>query len=471
MSGAIDMAGTRVLGNGTVAELRESLSGQVITSGDPDYEAARRVWNGAIDKRPAIVAQCAGVGDVVEAIRFARSERLVTAVRGGGHGVAGYATCDDGIVIDLSPMRGVEVDAAARIARVQGGALWSDVDAATQAFGLGTPGGLISTTGVAGLTLGGGVGWLSRKHGLACDNLVSARLVTADGSEVTASEDENPDLFWALRGGGGNFGVVTSFEFRLHSVGEVFAGAILHPLERAGEFLRAYRELTPEAPDELTTVLGITAVPPSPDFPAELHGRKVLAVGVCYAGPPEDGERAIAPLRAIGEPLLERVQVMPYTVRQRLQDPSAPAGLFNYWKSDYLTGLDDDLIDLVVERAARTTSPRTQLHLYQLGGAAARVGEGEAAYTHRSAPYLFSIISLWDDPAADPSPHVEWTRDFWSRLRPYAAGAYVNFLGAEGSERVRDAYGAAKYARLANVKADYDPTNFFRLNQNVEPAV
>ena len=288
---------------------------------------------------------------MVEAVRFARSERLLTAVRGGAHSVAGHATCDDGMVIDLSPMRTVMVDPVARRAYVEGGALWVDVDAKAQEHGLGVPGGLISSTGVGGLTLGGGIGWLSRKHGLTCDNLVACELVTADGAIVRASADENPELLWALRGGGGNFGVVTSFEFELYPVGEVVAGAIMHPLEGAREFLRAWRELTPTMPDELSTILGLTTVPPSPDFPRDLHGRHVLMVGVCFAGPAEEADAALAPLRAIGSPLLERIAPMPYTARQQLQDASAPHGLMNYWKSDYLKDLDDDLIDLIVERA------------------------------------------------------------------------------------------------------------------------
>ena len=461
---------TTVLSDGSVAELREALSGTVVAPADADYEGARRVWNGVIDRRPALIARCASAADVVETVRFARSERLLTAVRGGGHNVAGHGTCDDGIVIDLSPMRAVEVDAQRRIARVQGGALWSDVDRATQTAGLGVTGGMISHTGVAGLTLGGGIGWLMRKHGLTCDGLLAAELVTADGTHIRASAEEHPELLWALRGGGGNFGVVTSFELQLQPVGTVFGGGIFQPLERAGEFLRAYRDWAPQAPDELTTLLNFMTVPPAPDIPPALHGRKVLAVGFCCAGSEQEGRRAIEPLRRLGEPLLERAGVMPYAVRNTLQDASAPHGLCSYWKSDYLTGLPDDFIDLIVDRAGEMTSPASMLHLYQLGGAVARVDEDATAYAHRSAPYLFSIISAWTDPAADPDPHIEWTRRFWSQLRPYAEGTYVNFLGDEGADRVRDAYGAAKYARLAAVKAEYDPTNLFRLNQNVEPA-
>ena len=459
-----------VLGDGAIEELRQALMGPVVAPGDADYERSRRVWNGVIDRHPALVARCASTADVVEAVRFARSERLLTAIRGGGHNVAGYGTCDGGIVIDLSAMRGVQVDAERRLARVQGGALWSDVDTAAQAHGLGVTGGLISHTGVGGLTLGGGIGWLMRKHGLTCDNLLAADLVTADGMRVRASGDENPELLWALRGGGGNFGVVTSFEFALHPVGSVYGGGILQPLEQAGEFLRAYREWAPDAPDELTTLANFITVPPAPNFPADLHGRKVMAVGFCYAGSQEDGERAIEPLRRMGAPVFEMAAPMPYAVRNTLQDPSAPRGLCSYWKSDYLTALDDALIDLLVECAGQATSPSSMIHLYQLGGAVARIDGDSAAYAHRSAPYVASIIAAWMDPSEDATAHVDWTRRYWSRLRPHAAGTYVNFLGDEGADRVRDAYGDDKYARLAAVKAAFDPTNLFRLNHNVEPS-
>ena len=453
-----------------VALLRAALAGEVITPGDPEYDTARRVWNGAIDRHPAIIARVEGVADVVEAIRFARGEGLQIAVRGGGHNVAGHGTCDGGIVIDLSRMRAVRVDPAARTACVQGGALWSDVDYTTQAFGLGVPGGMVSTTGVAGLTLGGGIGWLSRKHGLTSDNLLAATLVTADGAVLTASPSEHAELFWALRGGGGNFGVVTSLQFRLHPVGDIVGGVILQPLEQAGAVLRGYREVMAEAPDALGTVLSCMTVPPVGDFPAELHGRKVLAIGVCFAGPEGEAQRAIAPLRRLGRPLLERIAVMPYAVRQRLQDATAPAGLCNHWKSDYLTGLDDDVIDAIVGHARTTTSPLSQIHLYGLGGAAARIPEDTTAYAHRAAPFLVSAVALWADPAEEPAPHVMWARSFAATVRPSAAGAYVNFLGDDGADRVRDAYGAEKHRRLAAVKAAYDPENLFRLNHNIEPA-
>jgi FAD/FMN-containing dehydrogenase len=453
------------LGSGSVEELKRALAGDVIVPGDPEYETARRVWNGAIDRRPALIARCASVPDVVEAVRFARSERLPTAVRGGAHNVAGHGTCDDGIVIDLSPLRDIEIDPVARTARVQGGALWADVDAAAQAHGLATPGGMISSTGVAGLTLGGGIGHLSRKHGLTCDNLLAAELVTADGTVVTASETEHPDLFWALRGGGGNFGIVTEFTFRLHPVGLVLGGMLMIALEDAAAFLRGFRELA--LPDELGVVFNFITVPPAPDFPQHLHGYRVLVAGLCFAGDLEAGERAIAPIKALAPLLLERVAPMPYTVRQVLQDASAPAGMGNYWKSGYLTGLEDELIERVVTRARATPNALTQLHLYVLGGAAGRVDPNATAYGHRAAPYLFSIVTLRADPEEDAAPQVDWARAFWAELEPFAAGAYVNFAGEDGT--VRDAY-PGHYERLAAVKAAWDPTNLFRLNHNIEPA-
>jgi FAD/FMN-containing dehydrogenase len=453
-----------------VSELRGTLAGEVISPRDPGYESARRVWNGAIDRRPAVIARVEGVADVAAAVRFARDEGLEIAVRGGGHNVAGHATCDDGIVIDLSRMRAVRVDPTARTATVQGGALWSDVDFTTQAFALGVPGGMVSSTGVAGLTLGGGIGWLSRKHGLTSDNLLSATLVTADGELITASEAHHPDLFWALRGGGGNFGVVTSFEFRLHPVGDVVGGVILQPLDEAAEYLRGYREVMADAPDELGTVLSCMTVPPAPVFPGELHGRKVLAIGVCFAGRPDDAERALAPLRRLGNPLLERVGVMPYAERQRMQDATAPAGMCNHWKSSYLSDLDDDVIDVIVGHARSATSPRSQIHLYGLGGAAARIPDDASAYAHRAAPFLVSAVALWTDPQEDAATHVTWARSFATAVHPHAAGTYVNFLGDEGDDRVRDAYGPEKHRRLAAVKAAYDPENLFHLNHNIEPS-
>jgi FAD/FMN-containing dehydrogenase len=450
------------LGRGSVEELRGALAGDAIAPGDPDYETARRVWNGAIDRRPALIARCAGVSDVVEAVRFARSERLETAVRGGAHNVAGHGTCDGGIVIDLSPMRGVEIDPEARTARVQGGARWADLDAAAQAHGLATTGGLISSTGVGGLTLGGGIGWLARKHGLACDNLLAAEVVTADGTRVTAGADQHPELFWALRGGGGNFGVVTEFTFRLHPVGTVLAGLMAFDLADAGRFLRGLRELA--MPDELTLMVSLMMAPPMPPFPEALHGRRILAATVCCAGV---GERALEPLRRLAPVAFEHVGTMPYAVAQQLLDAGAPAGLGNRWTSAYLSALDDEVIDVMVARAADAPAPLSQVHLYQLGGAIARTATDATAYTHRSAPYLLSFLALWEAPAQEHTPHLEWARTARAQIDGHAAGTYVNFAGEETA--AEDVY-ARHHARLAAVKADWDPSNVFRMNHNVAPA-
>ena len=446
-----------------------ALDCEVIRPGDEAYDRARRVWNGAIDRHPALVVRPESARDVAEAVHVARDEGLPLAIRGGGHNVAGHGTCDGGMVIDLRRMRAVRVDRDAGTACVQGGALWSDVDYTTQAYGLAVPGGMISTTGVGGLTLGGGIGWLSRKHGLTCDHLVSARVVTADGELLTVTAEEHPELFWALRGGGGNFGVVLSFELRLHPVGDVVGGVILQPLEHAAAVLQGWRDAMADAPDALGSVLSFVTVPPSPDLPAELHGRRVLAVGDCFAGPPPDAQRALGPLRRLGAPLAERIAVLPYALRQRLQDPGAPAGLHNHWRSDHLAGIDDDVVAVLLDRASTMTSPLSQLHVYALGGAIARTPGDATAYAHRSAPFLASGAALWADPAEVPEPHVAWARGLTHVLRPHAAGTYVNFLDEEGDARVRDAYGPAEHARLAAVKRAYDPANVFRINHNIEP--
>jgi FAD/FMN-containing dehydrogenase len=453
------------LGRGSVEELRRALAGDVVVPGDPDYETARRVWNGAIDRRPALIARCAGVPDVVEAVRFARSERLAIAVRGGAHNVAGHGTCDGGLVIDLSPMRGVEIDPEARIARVQGGARWADLDAAAQAHGLATTGGLISSTGVGGLTLGGGIGWLARKHGLACDNLLAADVVTADGTLVTADSDAHAELFWALRGGGGNFGVVTEFTFRLHPVGTVLAGLLAFELADAGRFLRGLRDRA--LPDELTLMGSLMTAPPTAPFPEPLQGRRILAATVCYAGDAAGGERVLEPLRRLAPVAFEHVGEMPYAVAQQLLDAGAPAGLGNRWTSAYLSALDDDVIDVMVARAADAPGPLSQVHLYQLGGAIARTATDATAYTHRGAPYLLSFLGLWADPAHDHAAQERWARAARAQIDAHAAGAYVNFADGEtGAEEVYPRH----HGRLAAVKAQWDPSNLFRVNHNIAPA-
>jgi FAD/FMN-containing dehydrogenase len=443
----------------------------MLAPGDAGYDEARKVWNGAIDRRPALIARCSGVGDVVAALRHAREHDLQVAVRGGGHGIAGLAVCDGGLVVDLSPMRAIAVDPAARTARAQAGVLWGELDAATQEHGLATVGGIVTHTGIAGLTLGGGIGWLMRRCGATVDNLLGAEVVTADGEVVRADADERPDLLWGLRGGGGNFGVVTSFDYRLHDVGPtVLAGPIYYPLEDGPEVLRHYRDYIADAPDELTTIVNLRPAPPLAFLPAEVHGRPVVAVIACYAGSLQRGEEVLAPLRHFGSPIVDAMAPRPYTELQTMFDAVVPHGWHYYWKSWELPPLADDAIDTLVEQAALITSPRSYIIVFQLGGAIARVGEQDTAYAQRDAAHNVNINAAWlpDDP--EPERHVEWARACFAALEPAASGrAYVNFLADEGQERVRAAYGEEKYARLAALKRAYDPDNVFRLNQNIEP--
>ena len=449
--------------------LHDSIRGPVIDPDDERYDAARAIWNGAIDRRPACVARCTGVADVVAAVRFARERDLLVAVRSGGHGVAGHAVNDGGLVIDLSLMKGIRVDPAARTARAEAGVLWGELDRETQLHGLATVGGIVTHTGIAGLTLGGGIGWLTRKHGATVDNLLSVDLVTAEGELVTASGEENPDLFWGIRGGGGNFGVVTSFEYRLHPVGPiVLAGPIFHPLEDAREVLAFYREFIATAPDELTTIFELSVAPPVPFLPEDVHGKPIVMVGACYAGAPEDGIEAVRPLKEFGNPIADLLEPKLYTALQSMFDPFVPHGWHRYWKSVELPPLTDDAIDTLVERASAQTSPKSYCIIFQLGGALARAGEDDTAFSQRDAAHNVVINAVWTE--GDPEPHVAWARDFFSALQPHAGDrVYVNFLGDEGAERVRQAYGDRQYERLVELKRAHDPTNFFRLNQNIEP--
>jgi FAD/FMN-containing dehydrogenase len=454
-----------------IATLAGSFSGALLTPGDAGYDDARQVWNGAIDRHPALIARCASVGDVVAALRHARECDLLVAVRGGGHGVAGLAVCDDGVVIDLSPMRGIAVDPAARTARAQAGVLWGEMDAATQEHGLATVGGIVTHTGIAGLTLGGGIGWLMRRHGATVDNLLGAEVVTADGDVVRASAEEEPELFWGLRGGGGNFGIVTSFEYRLHAVGPtVLAGPIFHALEDGPEVLRFYRDYVAQAPDELTTIVMLRRAPAVAFVPAELHGRPVVMVTVCYAGPVERGEEVLAPLRRFGRPLVDAVGPRPYVELQSVFNAGVPHGWHYYWKSWELPPLQDAAIDTLVEQARRITSPRSYVIVFQLGGALARVGDHDTAFGQRDAAHDVNINAVWLPGDAARDEHVRWARECYAALEPFATGrTYVNFLADEGQQRVRAAYGEERYARLVALKRAYDPGNVFRLNQNIDP--
>lgn len=460
----------RRVGESTVVQI-DGFRGRIISADHADYDIARAVWNGAVDRRPCLIARCIGTADVVAAVRFARDHDLEIAIRGGGHNVAGTAVCDDGIVIDLSAMRGVRVDPVARRAWVQGGALWGDVDHETQAYGLATTGGIVSHTGVAGLTLGGGIGWLMRKHGLTVDNLLAADVVTAEGELLRASEHEHPDLFWALRGGGGNFGVVTSFEFRLHSVGRiVLAGPILWDATDAGEVLGFYRDFVRNAPDELGTVVRFGAAPPLPVIPEDLHWRPVMMVGTCFAGPIADGEQVLRPLRTFRSPLLDLVGPTPYVGFQGAIDSTVVHGWNYYWKSTHLPELRKDLIDVITGHAFSCSSPRSYVAMFHLKGAVGRVAEGETAFGNRHASHAITLDGVWQ-PGEDFGEHdTAWARKFFGALGRFREGVYVNFLGGdEDPGRVREAYGDSAYNRLAKVKTTYDPDNVFHHNQNIRP--
>ena len=445
----------------TVESFRASLRGELVVPGDERYDAARRIYNAMIDKHPALIVRCAGVADVIRAIHLARDNGLQVAVRGGGHNVAGNAVCDDGMVIDLSCMKGTRVDPVRRTIRVEGGVTWGELDREAEAFGLATTGGLISTTGVAGLTLGGGCGWLMRKYGLACDNLLSADVVTADGQLRIAGEGQDEDLFWAIRGGGGNFGVVTSFEYRLRPVGPVLGGMVAYPLARARDVLRFYREFTAAAPDELTAFAVFVTSPEGP----------VVAILLCYCGSLAEGEAVLRPLREFGPPALDTIAAVPYTTIQTMLDAAFPPGLFHYWRSSFLKQLSDDAIDTVAELFARVPSPLSGIAIEHLGGAVGRVGEQETAFSQRGAQYDFLAMSIWPD-ATESESNMEWMRQLTQAMAPFlASGVYVNYLGVgEGEARVRAAYGA-NYERLVALKNRYDPTNFFRMNHNIPPTV
>ncbi len=458
------------LADGSVAEFAESLRGELITPSDPAYDEARAIWNGIHDRRPALVVRCAGVADVIRSVEFARSEQLAIAVRGGGHSIPGFSTVDDGIVIDLGPMKGIQVDPQARTARAEPGLTWAEFDHETQAFGLGVTGGLVSSTGIAGYTLGGGLGHLVRKHGLAADNLISADVVTADGRLIHASEDENSELFWGLRGGGGNFGIVTALEYQLHQVGQlVLGGPVFYPGDEAGKVLRFYREFTANLPDELTTLVTMLTAPPAPFIPEEWHGRKLVGVLAAWSGSLDEGAKVVEPLRSIAEPVADLLGPIPYTALQGLLDPLWPRGTRTYMKAGYLRELDDHAIDTLVASHQGATSPPSEIHVHHMGGAFARVPDDATAYGERQAPYIVNALAV--SHADDPfEPHIDWARELYDVLEPsLTGGAYINYLSAEGEQRVQAAYGPAKFARLQALKDEYDPTNLFHLNQNIPP--
>jgi FAD/FMN-containing dehydrogenase len=443
--------------------------GDVVRPGTPDYEVNRKIWNGSFDKHPALIIRCAGVSDVIAAVKFGQESGLPVAVRSGGHSFPGHSVADGALMMDLRPMKGVRVDPEKMTARVQAGVLLGELDKETQAFGLAVPSGIVTHTGVAGLTLGGGIGWIQRKHGLSVDKLISMDVVTADGEFVKASADENPDLFWGLRGGGGNFGIVTEFEFECVPLGtHLLAGPIFWPMEQSGEVLRFYRDWVADAPDELMTIVVHRKAPPLPFVPAELHGKPIVMVIVCWAGDPEEGEKFIKPLREFGNPVADVCMVKPYLTHQAMLDPSFPHGRWYYFKSCDVAELTDEIIDITVERSLQIKSPLTSFPIWQMGGAISKVADDETPFGGRQAAFTYNIGCCTETEEGFPEER-DWARSFWSALEPWHQWVYVNFLENESEERVRTAYGAEKYDRLKSLKRKYDPENFFRLNQNIPP--
>jgi len=457
------------LDEAALTALANSFRGQLVRPGDPTYDEHRKIWNGSIDRSPALIARCAGVADVMAAVRLARDNGVVAAIRSGGHSFPGHSVCDGGLVIDLGLMKGVRVDPEGRTARAQAGVLLGELDRETQAFGLAVPAGIVTHTGLAGLTLGGGIGWLMRKYGLTVDQLLSVDLITADGEFVKASESENPDLFWGVRGAGGNFGIVTEFEFRLNPVGPiVLAGPVFWPMEESPKVLRFYRDWITDIPEELTTIVVHRMMPPLPVIPPDLHGKPVVAVIGCYAGPVEEGEKVIRPMKEFGSPILDLCTPKPFTAHQAMFDPSFPQGWWYYFRSCDIAELTDEVIDIVAERATQMTSPLTAFPIFQLGGAISHVGENDTAFNGRASGHTININATTATREGFDEER-EWSKGLWSALQPYHTSVYVNFLMEEGEKRIRQAYGAKRYDRLKALKRRYDPDNFFRLNQNIPP--
>ena len=452
-----------------IEQLRSSVRGAIVQPADASYESVRKVYNGMIDKRPALIVQCADVADVIAAVTFARANNLLTAIRGGGHNGGGLGTCDDGLVIDLSPMKGIRVDPVGRTARVEGGCVWSDVDHATHPFGLAVPCGFISSTGVAGLTLGGGIGYLTREYGLTIDNLLSVDMVLADGSFVTANAQSHPDLFWAVRGGGGNFGVVTSFEFRLQPVKILYAGPTFWSLDQTTEVMKAYREFILRAPEHVNGFFAFLTIPPSPMFPEHLHLQKVCGVMWACTSPASQAAEATKPMRSVGKPLLDHQAEMPLPMVNSLFDGLYPPGLQWYWRADFVKELSDAAIERHARHGAALPTMHSTMHLYTIDGAAHRVGNGDTAFSYRDANWAEVIVGVDPDPA-NAGTITKWCKDYFDALHPYSAGgAYVNFMMDEGQERVQASF-RDNYARLAQIKSKYDPTNLFRVNQNIRPS-
>lgn len=451
--------------------LRKALKGKVILPGDKEYDDQRKMWNGMVDRRPSLIVQCMDESDVIQAVNFGRENNLLTAVRGGGHNVAGLGTCDDGMMIDLSLMKSIRVDKESSTAYVQGGATWGDFDQATQPFALSSTGGLVSTTGVGGFTLGGGIGWLLRKYGLTVDNLLEVEMVLASGEKVKANTNDHADLFWAIRGGGGNFGIVTTFVFRLNTVGpEVYGGALFYPASEAPEILRFYRDWIKSTPEELTTLIALATAPPEPFIPAQYQGTSMIAVALCYSGKVEEGEAVIKPLRDFKSPAIDLAAPVPYINLQQMFDGSVPKGIRSYWRSENLPELNDDIVRVLCDMAFKIASPFSAVHIHHLEGAVKKTDNDAMAYASRDTPFILNVIAAWMDPPEDEK-HIGWVKDFSREISPFISGkSYLNFMGNEGENRVKAAFGEKKYARLVEIKNKYDPQNFFRVNQNIKPS-
>ena len=470
MATQIESAEARAVDAAALVALERSFRGELVRPGDPSYDLNRKVWNGSIDRHPALIARCTSVPDVIAALGFARRESLTVAVRSGGHSFPGLSVCDGGVVIDLRSMNRVRVDLEAGTVRAQAGVLLGELDLATQEFGSAVPTGSVTHTGLAGLTLGGGFGWLMRKYGLTIDSLLAVELVTADGAIVHASEAENPDLFWGTRGGGGNFGIVTEFEYRLHPVGPtVLSGLVLWPLDDAPEVARFYRDWAARAPDELTTALVLRRAPAVDLIPESLHGRLVIGVACCWVGPFDRGEKVMGPIRRFGSRAVDLIEPRPFIEHQAMFDPAFPPGIWIYSKATDVSELSHDVLDVMLDHAGRIGSPRSGIIAWQLGGAVARVGDLETPFGSRSSAYLVDILGATDSDEGFEQER-DWARDCWTALAPYHAGVYVNWLMEEGERRVREAYGEQRFARLQVIKRQYDPENVFRLNQNIRPA-
>lgn len=453
-----------------VQDFASRLRGELIQPGDPTYDSARKVYNGMIDKHPALIARCADVADVIACVNFARDCELALAVRGGGHNGPGLGVCDDGLVLDLSQMKGIRVDPAARTVRVEGGCTWGAVDHATHPFGLATPSGFISSTGVGGLTLGGGIGYLARTFGLTIDNLLEVDVVLADGRFVTANAKEYPDLFWAVRGGGGNFGVVTSFLFKLHPISTVYGGPMIWPLEQASDLLKFWRDFITTAPEDINGWFAFITVPPAPPFPEQFHMKKMCALVWCYTGPLDEAEERFKPIRAFGSPTVDFAGPIPWPALQSMFDALYPAGLQWYWKADFFRELSDQAVDLHVKYGAQLPTMHSTMHIYPINGAAHKVGTGDTAFNFRDVNFAQVIVGVHPDTSQNERM-IAWAKDYWLALHAYSAGgAYLNMVMDEGEDMVKAAYGN-NYARLAQIKAIYDPKNLFHVNQNIKPAV